>query len=161
MQNDLRSVFVIEKSCNVIELASELSKPCEGKELYRWCSWKFWQKKRHMRLFFYYCSAEQNAFFTLDLHMCFDRFLLAFESRDLSQADKRIIRVSSLPSLVISSITSFSVFQQLRPKLSAKWILSILSDLHLTRKTETNVYFFFWMMKLTNIPNCQVPNSCF
>ena len=90
MQNDLRSVFVIEKSCNVIELASELSKPCEGKELYRWCSWKFWQKKRHMRLFFYYCSAEQNAFFTLDLHMCFDRFLLAFESRDLSQAYKSI-----------------------------------------------------------------------
>ena len=30
--------------------------------------------------------------------MCFDRFLLAFESRDLSQADKRITRVSSFPS---------------------------------------------------------------
>jgi hypothetical protein len=30
--------------------------------------------------------------------MCFDRFILAFESRDLSQADKRITRVSSFPS---------------------------------------------------------------
>ena len=34
LQNDLRSVFVIEKSCNVIELASELSKPCEGTFIY-------------------------------------------------------------------------------------------------------------------------------
>ena len=31
--------------------------------------------------------------------MCFDRFLLAFESRDLSQADKSIARVSSFPDL--------------------------------------------------------------
>ena len=29
------------------------------------------------------------------LHKCFDRFLLAVESRDLSQADKSVIRVSS------------------------------------------------------------------
>ena len=35
---------------------------------------------------------------TMVLHMCFERFLLAFESRDLSQADKRITRVSSFPS---------------------------------------------------------------
>ena len=31
--------------------------------------------------------------------MSFDRFLLAVESRDLSQADKSIIRVSSFPKL--------------------------------------------------------------
>ena len=93
-------------------------------------------------------------------HMCFDRFLLALESRDLSQADKSIIRVSSFPSLGISSRTYFSVSQQLRPKFSTKWILSILSDLPLW-KTEINVYFFFWMMKLTKTPNCRVPNSCF
>ena len=37
--------------------------------------------------------------------MSFDRFLLAFESRDLSQADKRIIRVSSFPSFHLSMIT--------------------------------------------------------
>ena len=92
--------------------------------------------------------------------MCFDRFLLALESRDLSQADKSIIRVSSFPSLGISSRTFFFVSQQLRSKFSTKWILSILSDLPLW-KTEINVYFFFWMMKLTKTPNCQVANSCF
>ena len=32
------------------------------------------------------------------LYMSFDRFLLAFESRDLTQADKSIIRMSSFPS---------------------------------------------------------------
>ena len=94
-------------------------------------------------------------------HMCFDRFLLAFESRDLSQADKSIIRVSSFPSLVIRGRTFFSVSQQLMLKFSAKWILSILSDLSLTRKTEISVYFLFWMMKLTKTPNCQVLNSFF
>ena len=36
--------------------------------------------------------------------MCFDRFLLAFESRDLSQADKRIRRVSPFPSFNILMI---------------------------------------------------------
>ena len=34
----------------------------------------------------------------LVLHMCFERFVLAFESRDLSQVDKSITRVSSFPS---------------------------------------------------------------
>ena len=33
------------------------------------------------------------------LYMSFDRFLLAVESRDLSQADKRIIIVYSFPKL--------------------------------------------------------------
>ena len=32
------------------------------------------------------------------LYMSFDRFLLAFESRDLTQADKSIIRMSFFPS---------------------------------------------------------------
>ena len=35
----------------------------------------------------------------------------------------------SFQSLVMGSRTSFSVSQQLRPELSAKWMLSILSDL--------------------------------
>ena len=41
-----------------------------------------------------------SAFLVLSklLHMCFDRVLLDVESRDLSQADKSIIRVSSFPS---------------------------------------------------------------
>ena len=32
------------------------------------------------------------------LYMSFDKFILAVESRDLSQADKSIIRVSSFPN---------------------------------------------------------------
>jgi hypothetical protein len=34
--------------------------------------------------------------------MSFEKFLLAVESRDLSQADKRIIRVSSFPKLFLN-----------------------------------------------------------
>ena len=33
------------------------------------------------------------------LYMSFDKFLLAVESRDLSQTDMNIIRVSSFPKL--------------------------------------------------------------
>ena len=36
------------------------------------------------------------------LYMCLDRFLLAFESRDISQADKSVIRVSSFPMLFLN-----------------------------------------------------------
>ena len=36
---------------------------------------------------------------SLVLYMSFDKFLLAIESRDLSQADKSNIRVSSFPKL--------------------------------------------------------------
>jgi hypothetical protein len=41
--------------------------------------------------------------------MSFDKFLLAVESRDVSQADKSIIRVSSFPKLRMTSRTYFSV----------------------------------------------------
>ena len=34
--------------------------------------------------------------------MSFDKFILAAESRDLSQADKSIIRVSSFPKLFLN-----------------------------------------------------------
>ena len=40
----------------------------------------------------------QSTHLLILLHMCFDRFLLAVESRDLSQADKSITRASSFPS---------------------------------------------------------------
>ena len=43
------------------------------------------------------------------LYVSFDKFLLAVESRDLSQADKSIIRVSSFPKLRMSSRSSLSV----------------------------------------------------
>ena len=38
--------------------------------------------------------------YNMVLYMSFDNFLLAVESRDLSQADKNIIRVSSFPKAV-------------------------------------------------------------
>ena len=55
------------------------------------------QKQTHIK------TRKKPKAWTLDLtnkvlHMCFERFLLAFESRDLSQADKSITRVSSFPS---------------------------------------------------------------
>jgi hypothetical protein len=37
--------------------------------------------------------------------MSFDKFILAVESRDLSQADKSIIRVSSFPKLFLNDKT--------------------------------------------------------
>ena len=74
---------------------------------------------------------------TRGLILCSKKKILWVESRDLSQTD------NSYNSVFFSkgSRTSFSVSQQLRPELSAKWMLSILSDLPLTRKTEKNVYF--------------------
>ena len=43
--------------------------------------------------------SDLNTSETSVLYMSFDRFLLAVESRDLSQAEKSIIRVSSFPKL--------------------------------------------------------------
>ena len=45
------------------------------------------------------------------LYMSFDKFLLAVEPRDLSQAYKSIKRVSSFPKLRMSSRTSFFISQ--------------------------------------------------
>jgi hypothetical protein len=42
---------------------------------------------------------NSKKYFTKVLYMSFDRFLLAVESRDLSQADKSIKRVPSFPKL--------------------------------------------------------------
>ena len=39
--------------------------------------------------------------------MWFDKFLLAVESRDLSQADKSIIRVSSFPKITEGQFDTF------------------------------------------------------
>jgi hypothetical protein len=74
------------------------------------------------------------------LILCSKKKILGVESRHLSHTDTILIIVSSFPKLSEGSRTSFSVSQQLRPELSAKWILSILSDLPLTKKTEKNVY---------------------
>ena len=135
-------------------------------QIFHWFFGKFKASKKHSEINWPFGIWKKNSLRSKSLailvhYMCFGRFLLAFESRDLSQADKSIIRVSSFPSLLIRGRTFFSVSQQLMLKFSAKWILSILSDLSVTRKTEISVYFLFWMMKLTKTPNCQVLNSCF
>ena len=70
-------------------------------------------------------------------HMCFDRFLLAFESRDLTQADKSIYKSVFFPKLSDDLWNFFFCLSGLS-ELSAKWILSILSDLPLTRKNSEN-----------------------
>ena len=101
---------------------------------------------------------------TLVLHMCFGRFLLAFKSRDLSQADKSIKRVFSFPNWVMSSKSSFSVSQA--------WGLNFLktkfcqsSQIYLSpEKTEKTVYFlsletFEWWIEQNNF--AKVPNSFF
>ena len=101
------------------------------------------------------------------LYMCFDKFLLAVESRDLSQADKSIIRVYSFPKLRMSSRTSFSVSQQLRPELFANEC-SQFSHIYLSPEKLRKVFTFqsskFLNDKLTKtsiLPNFQVPNSFF
>ena len=75
------------------------------------------------------------------LYMSFDKFILAFESRDLSQADKSITSVFSFPNWVMSSKSPFSVSQA--------WGLNFLktkfcqsSQIYLSpEKTEKTVYF--------------------
>jgi hypothetical protein len=42
--------------------------------------------------------------------MSFDRFLLAVESRDISQADKIIIRVSSFPNFTKLQFLNYKLF---------------------------------------------------
>ena len=44
-------------------------------------------------------QAKLECDLTMVLYMSFDKYLLAVESRDLSKADKSIIRVSSFPKL--------------------------------------------------------------
>ena len=50
-------------------------------------------------LFFTRINKERCLRLNKVLYMSFDKFLLAVESRDLSQANKSIIRVSSFPKL--------------------------------------------------------------
>jgi hypothetical protein len=95
------------------------------------------------------------------LYMSFDKFLLAVESHDLSQADKSIIRVSSLPKLSDGEQNFFFCLST-----TEAWMLSILSDVPLTGKNWEKCLLFslanFWMIKLTKtsiLPNCQLPNS--
>ena len=49
--------------------------------------------------------------------MSFDKFLFAVESHDLSQADKSIIRVSSLPKLFLK----YKIYSYTKKKLFGTW----------------------------------------
>ena len=51
------------------------------------------------------------------LYMSFDRFLLVVESRDLSQADKSIKRVSSFPKLFLND----KIYSYIPKKLFDTW----------------------------------------
>jgi hypothetical protein len=57
--------------------------------------------------------------------MSFDKFLLAVESRDLSQADKSVIRVSSFPKLFLND----KIHSYTKKKLFGTWKLSKIDDL--------------------------------
>ena len=101
------------------------------------------------------CRPELNASNeTLVLYMLFDRFLWLLNHVIYLLLTKFLYECLLSQSWVMGSRNSFSVSQQLRPELSAKWILSILSDLPFTRKTEKNVYFPIF-------PKHQIPNSFF
>ena len=54
---------------------------------------------KKLPLYTCYCSVSKYVVSSKVLYMSFDKFLLAVESRDLSQADKSIIRVSSFQNL--------------------------------------------------------------
>ena len=94
------------------------------------------------------------------LHICFDRFLLAFESRDLSQADNSIIRVSSFPSWVMGSRTFFSV------STTEPWTFCKMNALNPLKFTSHKKNWENWgkklkLIKTSILPNFQVPNSFF
>ena len=144
------AVAQISKSCKILSWASSQSFCGFGTfSFWIWPKWKNSEIKLPLKVSMKEAidailapkrKVALNSTATLVLYMSFDRFLLAVESRDRSQADKSIIRVFPFQSWMMGSRTSFPVSQQLRPELSAKWMISILSDLPLTRKTEKTVY---------------------
>ena len=92
--------------------------------------------------------------------MCFDKFLFWVESRDLSQADNSIIRVSSFPSWVMGSRTFFSV------STTEPWTFCKMNALNPLKFTSHKKNWENWgkklkLIKTSILPNFQVPNSCF
>ena len=83
--------------------------------------------------------------------MSFDRFLLAVESRDLSQADKSIIRVFSISILqsfnfLNSKIYSYTKNNYLALGNLAKLVFWSISSFK--RKSEHLSQFFWWELNL-------------
>ena len=114
---------------------------------------------------------EKVSYFEVNMkvpYMSLDRFLLAVESRDLSQVDKSIKRVSSFPKLsegwqnflFCLSTTEAWTFC----KINA---LNPLRFTPLTRKTEKNVYFSILqslndkIVQNINFAKLPVPNDFF
>ena len=92
--------------------------------------------------------------------MCFDKFLFWVESRDLSQADNSIIRVSSFPSWVMGSRTFFSV------STTEPWTFCKMNALNPLKFTSHKKNWENWgkklkLIKTSILPNFQVPNSLF
>ena len=96
--------------------------------------------------------------------MSFDKFLLAVESRDLSQA---IIRVSSFPKLSDGWQNFFFCLSTEAWTFCKMNALNPLRFTSLQKNWEKCLLFNFansLMIKLTKttiLPNCQVPNSFF
>ena len=91
----------------------------------------------------------------LVLYMSFGRFLLAVEPRDLSQAGRSITYKSVF--FLIVEWTSFSVSQQLRPELSAKYIgkidalVNFIIQKFARLKSKQFSQFFWWEVNLRGL----------
>ena len=84
--------------------------------------------------------------------MCFDKFLFWVESRDLSQADNSIIRVSSFPSWVMGSRTFFSV------STTELWTFCKMNALNPLKFTSHKKNWENWGKKLELIKTSILPN---
>ena len=83
--------------------------------------------------------------------MCFDRFLLAFESRDLSQADKSIKRMFSVPNF-------FFCLSGLRPERQKNNFY--YSSLSLGKKTRFHYFCQLEIDHVTQKPKGTCQSTC-
>ena len=82
--------------------------------------------------------------------MCFERFLLAFESRDLSQADKRITRVSSFRSFSVWMV-NYSYTQKSYLALWQNCFGQFITQKFPSLKSKQFSQFFFWWEDWQNL----------
>ena len=74
-------------------------------------------------------------------HMCFDRLILAVESRDLSQADKSVIRVSSFS--VLQNFNFWTIkFIVILKQLFGTWQFGVLVNFIIKKKKQTLISVF-------------------
>ena len=84
------------------------------------------------------------------LHSCFERFLLAFESRDLSQADKRFTRVSSFPSFKFWMI-NYNYTQKSYLALWQNCFGQFITQKFPSLKSKQFSQFFLWEVNLRGL----------